>query len=314
MWGLIYPYIEQAALYDALQYPPVTSPLTPPVTLSSWSWFQISQSNPTWTNAFGNVSIYRCPSRRGGGTLVTQRPDALQNSHEGTFLGPIGDYVVPLCMPDTYRWYQHSHPHDVANGPFPDFGLAITTYGGADVQHGPFRIAIMRDRDGEINIDTFKRWNIRDSFAWFQDGTSNQIMAGEKYLAPSAINVSEGIVGSRWGLSDCSYLMTGEHRSGAARGLVYFGTTAVGLEERIYCHRIAMPREFEDSFIANDGDAFCSTGYAMFGSWHPTICQFLMGDGAVRSLSVSTSPENILGPLGVVDGFTRFGKGSISLP
>jgi len=45
-----------------------------------------------------------------------------------------------------------------------------------------------------------------------------------------------------------------------------------------------------------------------FGSWHPMICQFVMGDGAVRSISVTT-PASILNRLGIVDD-----GGSISLP
>jgi hypothetical protein len=29
----------------------------------------------------------------------------------------------------------------------------------------------------------------------------------------------------------------------------------------------------------------------VFGSYHPGICQFVMGDGSVRSLSVNLAPE-----------------------
>ena len=49
-------------------------------------------------------------------------------------------------------------------------------------------------------------------------------------------------------------------------------------------------------------------GYG-FGSYHPGICIFLIGDGSVRSFSNTTSMQNVLVPLGnVADGV------SVSMP
>jgi hypothetical protein len=46
-----------------------------------------------------------------------------------------------------------------------------------------------------------------------------------------------------------------------------------------------------------------------FGSWHPGVCQFLIGDGAVRSISTTTPLDPILAALGdASDGV------SVSLP
>lgn len=40
--------------------------------------------------------------------------------------------------------------------------------------------------------------------------------------------------------------------------------------------------------------------YKRFGSWHPGVCQFALGDGSVRAISCTT-PVNVIFPLHVVN-------------
>ena len=56
------------------------------------------------------------------------------------------------------------------------------------------------------------------------------------------------------------------------------------------------PRRHDEVATAATRTAF-HIADAGFGSWHPGVCQFVLGDGAVRALS-TTTPVRILGCLG----------------
>ncbi|MDR3110200.1 MAG: DUF1559 domain-containing protein, partial [Planctomycetaceae bacterium] len=57
-----------------------------------------------------------------------------------------------------------------------------------------------------------------------------------------------------------------------------------------------------NDFTGNNNNEGPILGYS-FGSCHSGVCNFLMGDGAVRAVSTTTSMVNILCPLtNVADG------------
>jgi hypothetical protein len=83
-------------------------------------------------------------------------------------------------------------------------------------------------------------------------------------------------------------------------GRVFRHNTAAGFG-------ISKPNDYDNEIkqgphLQNVGD-----GYG-FGSWHPGVCHFLVGDGHVRGLAVSTSQQTLEYFADVSDG------NSLSLP
>jgi len=166
------------------------------------------------------------------------------------------------------------------------------------------------------NIDDPSSWRPRDTFSRWADGTSNQIVVGEKHILATLVGqctISGPGNPPRWTLGDCSILVSGDWNT------------------------LAMARSFNAMLArgADDGQAhFDNNGgfggennanEPQWGSNHPGVINFLIGDGAVRSISVTTpagpvftsqanfndgiSTHSIIGRLGLVDsGFT------VSLP
>jgi len=249
----------------------------------------------------GSISLYFCPTRRPAGRLTAGGREP-EDAHEGTGLG----WACATDAPANRDW---------AWGPANDFA-AVTVYyssggggsagmgtsglsvevheiasfnmgrmnneslsnnGGSPGRHrGPFRPATFGvpdpggDRNWLVEIAT---WEPRDNFSWWQDGTSNQIIIGEKYYAQHEQYV-------HW--HDATwFFMNWRAHPGTARG---FGPA----------YPLARSGQWE-----NAGD--CYRARFRFGSWHPGICNFLMGDGAVRSVSHTTPTNTILFPLSHVN-------------
>jgi len=144
-------------------------------------------------------------------------------------------------------------------------------------------------------------WQPRDNFSRVIDGLSNQIFVGEKHIPLGRFGkcsyTGAGSTPDGAGFieqDDCSYLSAGAWALGGARATVSrnAGTGgANGYKE----FALANPSDFKD-----DLNATGLTHYG-FGSYHPSVSNFLMGDGSVRAFSVSTSVANVLKPLSLVD-------------
>jgi hypothetical protein len=282
VFGLIYPFMEQTALYDALLTPPTISPASRPLTLSPWAWKEIHDNiDPNWTEAFGSVATYRCPTRRSSGSLTTPIPDSWPSSatNEGNFLGPQGDYAMVFSAPEYGYWFWNTNPHQA------DVTLPASdgNHAGPAAQRGPFRVAM--NMDTTVGTDTCKRYQVRDTFARIIDGTSNQFLFGEKFIHPDNLGLcnNEGL--GYYVAGDCTYLTIGEHRTAAARVTFIYNRG-----DRPLNSAKGIARTVNSSF---DG--------AQFGSWHPGICNFVLGDGAVKSIANTAHPSNLLTPLATVD-------------
>ena len=101
-------------------------------------------------------------------------------------------------------------------------------------------------------------WRSRTSLRSLTDGTSNTILIGEKHVRPSVLGQAAGDFAAYNGGPDVP--------RNAAR-----------------CGGPGFP-------IAKDPMGNVDPE-RVFGSYHPRICQFVMGDGSVRSLSVDLAPE-----------------------
>ena len=124
----------------------------------------------------------------------------------------------------------------------------------------------------------------RDTFAWISDGTSNTILIGEKHIHPENFQKWEGRSTALGGSGtsaengysqDVAYTHSSSYNFGDA-------WLARAFHKRDNTDVFGITRPFEKRAVEID--------IAGFGSWHPGACNFLLGDGSVRALNVTTPP------------------------
>ena len=271
LFGLLYPYIEQPSLYELLTVNRDT--LTADIDgnmngTGTYSWWAGLSS--TEKSGFGSVSIYKCPTRRGGNSAFLETSTVANRPP-----GPQTDYA--------YMTYHRPSPSGqwywayISNERGSQWGSQYTSAG----QFGPFRSAVSQfDKSTPNGTDswTLTSWRCRDMMTWWSDGASNQLIFGEKHISTRTAELGKceprvaGVADNR---SDCSYLT------------IYNGTEVSAMRTTAGAQPIAMPHETWTTLSIID--------YG-FGSWHPGVCLFLLGDGSVQSLAVTT-PSSILEPM-----------------
>ena len=270
MYALIYPFIEQNALYD------IISSRTPPYggvafTATSW-WFANMRDNDLNMVKQFAVATFRCPSRRGGEAAIAIGSGS--GGWEAPFWGPQGDYAMPSNMYDGGRnssrqaetrtdWYRNYSP--------PTSGLPAgggsTKPNHVNYAHGAFRPAIW-GLDHRVSgvAAAIAAWQPRDTFAYWSDGTSNVVILGEKHIHPVHLGKCVNTTST-----DCSYLVTGVWRSPSSmRGA--------------------------DRYIARSPtDSYAENSWSLDHGWggcHPGVTNFLIGDASVRSFANTTPTGN----------------------
>jgi hypothetical protein len=291
IFAVLYPFIERTPLSDKIQSLNNRDPITN--TDNFWRHTNMTDED---RKGFGSVPIYRCPSRRGSGTLITNDDGSTFND---PYLGPQGDYVAVYTMtkvPDSaasmqtldnnlyYNASYHYQPDDSYKANFPN---------------GPFRTCML------LVAGDYKTWQPRDEMSWWSDGTSNQIIFGEKHLHidvigkcyDGSVTVAPGTdADSTRGIycGDCSNLAAnGSYTGGSYLRTVQFRTNTDGTPWR---NQLVFARPDEQLTVKSIAQGF--------GSSHPGNVQFLIGDGSVRALPI-TVPLSIMAPLADVnDGKT----------
>ena len=257
---LLFPFIEQAALYEVVVGKTVS--FTEDMNQDFWGVKSTTRSlTPEEITGFFSIPTYRCPTRRAPGardgvyTGTYGANDAASNAY-----GPRGDYTIVAYVDrsvSSLEWSYIGAPSGVAN--ILDLQSAL-------------RPAVFRAGSTSPEF-----WMPRDSFAWLSDGTSNTILIGEKHIHPNnmqqwnsaAISLSPG----------CGYFQdTGySHPCNLSWGQLWIAR-AFHIRNTNDCFGISRPDEQEKANLDRAG----------FGSWHPGVCNFLLGDGAVLSISVTT--------------------------
>ena len=278
------PYIEQQPLYDFM-----TSRTNGFMEQTGTSWWQnhydwlVPQLDDTMRTAFSSIPIVKCPTRRSGVAQPTFNPDSSRNNPS---TGPQGDYAV-VCL-DQYEgeimpgtndrgiWSaggQQTYPERIACqiGPF----RAVTIGGGTSV--------------GEV----LNAWSPRDTFSRLADGASNQFFFGEKHIPLGRLGLCTHIFGADFNSntlsSDCSIFSNGNWSSaGFARSFDGWNN---------HKQTIFNPKDY------NNGPEGPIHHYS-FGSYHPGVCVFALGDGSVRSVSISTPHEILRAYSHVNDGMS----------
>ena len=289
---MLWPYLEQGAMYDGLinsgkaDQKGVTNVLKQLADIRGGSsdnlnlttdlthtWYSENLTNEE-RNSLGSVSVMKCPTRRSGNA---------RTSDDAPFRGPQSDYATPnldenggLNNATTYRgpwWYA-----------WPNRG---------QYHFGPFTLPRTDFVDNANTLPSF--YELRADMARWQDGTSNQLVFGEKSIGIDKLGNCAGTTpNDQANRDDCSYL-TAVAGSSVAHNLHFvrslgsissFSTTA-GYGAVSY-NSIARP----------------ATGSQVtsFGSWHPGVCNFALGDGSVRAFSVTTASQTTYSLANICDG------------
>lgn len=294
VFPLIYPFTEQAALYD--YYSSTVFSGNDP-NGNPYKGFNARYGNAWWDslteeqkNTHASVSYMACPTRRtpgsfatGGGTSDAQ----LSVGDAPVANGPTGDYAMVFAYVslDTNNFN-------------PWFWVGSTDSYVHQSMQGPFRQAVLSNQDGNT-------WQPQDTLARLVDGTSNQLLFGEKHIPLGWVGKCEdtelhtGTPDEDQSYGDCSFLTIGERRSPSSARLTY---------SRNACYdSVWPPLSYKrpglfTPVLPYQGDVHPHN--AGFGSYHPGVCNFVFGDGSVKALSVTILPE-VLAALGQVnDGET----------
>jgi hypothetical protein len=308
IWVSLWPYHEQISLYDL--YIRKTGNFRQGMSAALWDgtniWGAGSDGAPGSEalsdqdkHAFASVAIIKCPTRRGAARVETA--SGMGNSDAP---GPLGDYAAVIVL--RARDYDPASNYPHANGSNRDwrhyfqFGEWLTfdqaaidgtgRNGPLETMIGPFRVAARTPFNNNwTHWRAIQSWAPRDEMSWWQDGTSNQIIIGEKHIPLARIGTCTS---DPFGYIDCSYLLV-SNRNQATAGRPASTRLSQGV--------IARNPTVGDTSGSPENDF-------SFGSWHPGVCQFLFGDGAVRSLNTSILPLLFCNLSDVQDGM------SVALP
>jgi len=314
--------MEQTAIYDILSVQPYHAKINAAghTVGSSGPWPGFLVSNYWWLaltsdekRGFGSVAPMLCPTRRGGvqindyGSNPADFETSAQNTNESGYgwngAGPLGDYAFVFGVTGDPRpvgatwWFQAV---DIPNS----VHRAVRS---------PFRKADHTLSGGKVI------WSPSDTFARCTDGLSNQFFIGEKHIpigrlgqCPNMHPFTSATAAQARNAGDCSYLQVGYVKSiWSGRALVTLAASAQANAGFTVDVEYVMPLSRPDDFSLDAGAAHWTNSaltWMSFGGWHPGVCNFVLGDGAVRGVSVTTS-EAVLRAFALVDD-----GASVSLP
>ncbi|MCL2743454.1 MAG: DUF1559 domain-containing protein, partial [Planctomycetaceae bacterium] len=162
----------------------------------------------------------------------------------------------------------------------------------------------------DVGVPKIASWKPSADMSRWKDGSSNQLIFGEKFIPQWALTTSSGEKereARRW---DGGMFDVHVNRPFNTARLLHGETTKYPIipmgPNDPYFVEGCPPNQ---GFTGATAERPQTWGRGGFGSHHAGIVNFLLGDGSVRNLSVSIDQLNILFPLGHVSD----GK-SVSLP
>ena len=266
---LLAPHMEQQNFFNMCLYQHEGNPIDYQQSMNASWWYNQQYGTPhnvtrpeEQKRAMGAVAYMHCPSRRSGSQYFKENGPSDGGNWNDFRPGPQGDYIIVLHKINTSTGYTEAWETVNWTG-------AWNYYNPDDPEHylpqvGPIRVARLIEPGNAFS------WKPRDTMAWWADGTSNQIVLGEKHIPTSKI----GLCGTSDPYRpDCTFVTV--NGNGMEWGVANHMGGAV---ERSLARG---PSDFDDGV---SGPIF---QYA-FGSCHPGVINFLFGDGAVKSISVNT--------------------------
>jgi prepilin-type N-terminal cleavage/methylation domain-containing protein len=259
-------------------------------------------------NQFKGLPYY-CPSHGGVKVSPVRGGPPHTNNY---YSGPLTDYCTIICHPDqysaaqlgsgstdpyVYNWSDICYPPDSKKR-----GSVYVHY------NSPFRSAVVTPASASDYGEGHKitSWSTRDDFAWWSDGTSNQLVVGEKFIPAAAeINWSEGAPGenapNKGNEDNDTYL---KNVSCWNQNYMYIATSGnpskySGPARLIGPNTILAKGANDPNVLLANGSlnhiqSLSNPAYGWhFGSRHVAVVNFLVGDGSVHGFSCET-PGRIL--------------------
>ena len=303
----LWPFVEQQSLYDItfganmFGNPSVANDTS--ITLSNSAWFNsLTESE---RESFGSVSAYRCPSSGNG-----KYKDGSATGASGDARGPLADYVVPLTINDG-----NGNPNSAAA--WAQYQTYVTNNATPNAlfsrRCGPFRLPSLKPHadfatapgggvwgnDGDISNEKRRsiHWELCDTMALWQDGTSNQLIFTEKHIPTWALTAT-----SVPGFPNAANHWNGSYTVTATSIFAYNVARPVMHDANMFARGPADTERVGNPHEGNGTNAHYRPAEYKIGSRHPMIVNFLRGDGSVSAISITTEPLLIWHLTSVNDG------------
>jgi hypothetical protein len=233
--------------------------------------FQVTYVNQTDAYRRMQVKTYYCPSRRSAGDNLV---------HQAEQVYPADISAPPTFTPTGTADPRFSGPNQPP-GALGDYAACLGEYGF--YASPPVELLFGTAANGSLivgTIDSAGKITAYTKLSSITDGTSNTFLAGEKH-------VPAGMFG-RMKVGDGSiYCGVWTTYSGRAAGVGL--PLAKGPNDVTATPAIPRPTGSTGTWRPG-GDAVWAK---KFGSWHPGVCQFVFGDGSVKSVKTSVDEETL---------------------
>ena len=284
-FAYVLPFVEQNALYE--RFISLPNGLGQDLradngTAETENWHSTisGAAYEDFRNGLCLIPTYYCPTRRSASKMATKGQIYTANDwnqRSNRLIGPATDYVLVGI-------FLTSNPADSIPNYFKDsFFNADRNQTSAqeatlvERDRSPFRAVIMPiPATGTLSDKEKGEGKPRDTMAWWADGTSNQFIISEKQIPMGQLY--ETVADGPWLYSQGNNVYIGRQRH-------FYG----GVEKVDY--NVGRAPSFPDDWRRHG-----------IGSWHPGVCNVLLGDGAVRSIPIVSNETVLLRLSHVNDG------------
>ncbi|MDO5552358.1 MAG: DUF1559 domain-containing protein [Planctomycetia bacterium] len=269
IFPLLFPYMEQTALWDLVDKTKDAAGWT---SRTGDGWFYASYGGKQVLteeerNALGSVPTYFCPS--------STRSLPAVNTNGDWKGGPMTDYAVVMVSAKLIACKKDDSPATTTDPEsmwfyfiYADDGSSANTKLTKPWGAGPFRVAVSDFTPWHITT-----WKPRDTMAWWQDGSSNQFLFGEKHYS-NDYDMNDMN-------TDAQFTYMAFTGAGGPCGIV-----RTFFDNRTDAGTMGYIPQGRKDYTNHEAHG----GVVYFGPIHPGVINMLMGDGSVRALAVTTKP------------------------